>query len=194
MNEGAGRARYDDTIGAKWIQLLKETVPRNTRVALIQSTGPGAGTARMLPAINAAARSTGVQLTTAAVRDGVEIERAYKAFAREPDGGVIAMPDPLFTTSRDRLIAVAARYRMPTVYYFRFFATSGGLMSYGPHTTDIYQRAASYADRTFKGARPADLPVQLPTKFELVVNMKTPKALGLTIPQSLLLRADEVIH
>src|SRR5438477_6512514 len=104
------------------------------------------------------------------------------------------MPDPLLTINRDQIIALASRHRLPAMYYFRFFATSGGLISYGPDTTDIYQRAASYVDRILKGAQPKDLPVQQPTKFELVINLKTAKALGLTIPQSLMLRANEVIQ
>jgi ABC-type uncharacterized transport system substrate-binding protein len=115
-------------------------------------------------------------------------------FTSESSGGVIAMPDPLFTINRDKIIALASRHRLPAMYYFRVFATSGGLMSYGPDTTDIYQRAASYVDRILKGAQPKDLPVQQPTKFELVINLKTAKALALTIPQSLTLRAIEVIQ
>ena len=148
----------------------------------------------MMPAIDTAARVMGVQLITADVRDRVGIERAYDVFVRESSGGVIAMPDPLFTINRDQIIALASRHRLPAMYYFRFFATSGGLMSYGPDTTDLYQRAASYVDRILKGAQPKDLPVQQPTKFELVINLKTAKALGLTIPQSLMLRANEVIQ
>jgi len=189
-----GFTSFEDAMGAKWLQLLREIVPRIARVALVQNAGQTSGTARMLPAIEAAARSMGVHLTTMAVVDGAEIDRAYARFAHEQVGGVIVLPDPLFTVHRDRLIAAAARNRTPTVYYFRFFATSGGLISYGPHTTDIYERAAAYADRILKGAKPGDLPVQQPTRFELVINNKTARAQGLPIPQSLLLRADEVIQ
>ena len=189
-----GFTSFEDTMSAKWLQLLKEILPHISRVALIRIPDTASATARMMPAIEAAARSMRVQLTTADVRDGDEIERAYEIFVRESSGGVIAMPDPLFTVNRDRMIELAARHHLPAVYYFRFFAASGGLMSYGPDTADIYNRAASYADRILKGAKPAELPVQQPTKFELVINLKTAKALGLTIPQSLLLRTDELIQ
>ena len=189
-----GFTSFEDAMGAKWLQLLKELVPSITRVALLRNFGPTSTAARMMPAIDTAARAMGCKLITADVRDRVGIERAYDVFVRDSSDCVIAIPDPLFTVDRDQIIALASRHRLPAMYYFRFFATSGGLMSYGPDTTDIYQRAASYVDRILKGAQPKDLPVQQPTKFELVINLKTAKALGLTIPQSLRLRADEVIQ
>jgi len=189
-----GFTSFEEAMSAKWLQLLKEFVPSISRVALLRSFGPASLAARMMPAIDTAARAMGVQLITADVRDRVSIERAYDVFVRESSGGVIVMPDPFFTNNRDQLIALASRHRLPAMYYFRYFATSGGLISYGPDTTDIYQRAASYVDRILKGAQPKDLPVQQPIKFELVINVKTAKALGLTIPQSLILRANEVIQ
>jgi putative tryptophan/tyrosine transport system substrate-binding protein len=189
-----GFTSFEDTMSAKWLQLLKEAVPHINRVALIRNVGPDSATARMMPAIQTAAQSSGVELITADVRDQLEIDHAYEAFARASVNGVITMPDPLFTIYRDRIIALAAQRRLPAMYYFRFFATSGGLMSYGPDTADIYERAASYTDRILKGARPGDLPIQQPTKFELVINLKTAQALGIAFPQSLILRATETIH
>jgi len=128
------------------------------------------------------------------VRDAGEIERAITAFARSSNGGLIVTGSPLALVHRDLIITLAARHRLPAVYPFRYFATSGGLISYGPNTTDPYRRAASYIDRILKGEKPADLPVQAPTKYDLVINLKTAKALGLEIPPSVLARADEVIE
>ena len=146
------------------------------------------------PVIQAAAPSFGVELRAVGVRDAGEIERAITAFARSSNGGLIVTGSPLALVHRDLIITLAARHRLPAVYPFSYFATSGGLLSYGPNTTDPYRRAASYVDRILKGEMPADLPVQAPTKYELVVNLKTAKALGLTVPQSVLLRADHVIE
>lgn len=189
-----GFTSFEDTMSGKWPQLLKEAVPHATRIALVRNIGPDSATARMMPAIEAAAGSSGVELITADVRDRIEIGQAYERFARASAAGVIVMPDPLFTINRDEIIALAAQRHLPAMYYFRFFVTSGGLMSYGPDTIDVYERAASYADRILKGARPGDLPIQQPTKFELVLNLKTAKDLGIAFPQSLVLRANEVIQ
>jgi putative ABC transport system substrate-binding protein len=135
-----------------------------------------------------------VELRAVGVRDAGEIERAVTAFARSSNGGLIVTGSPLTLVHRDLIITLAARHRLPAVYPFRYFATSGGLISYGPNTTDPHRRAASYIDRILKGEKPADLPVQAPTKYELVINLKTAKALGLEIPPTLLARADEVIE
>jgi len=144
--------------------------------------------------IQAAAPSLGVELRAVGVRDAGEIERAITAFARSSNGGLIVTGSPLTLVHRDLIITLAARHRLPAVYPFRYFATSGGLISYGPDTVDPFRRAAGYVDRILKGEKPADLPVQAPTKYELVVNLKTAKALGLEIPSSVLARADEVIE
>src|SRR5687767_5604854 len=142
-----GFTSFEDSMSAKWPQLLKEAVPHINRIALLSTTGLDSTTARMMPAIQAAARSSGVELITADVRDQIEIGQAYERFSRESVDGVIVIPHPLFTINRDQIIALAAQRRLPAMYYFRFFVTSGGLMSYGPDTLDIYERAASYADR-----------------------------------------------
>ena len=148
----------------------------------------------MVGAIQAAAPSIGVELSLIDVRDAGEIEHAVTAFARSPNGGLIVTGGALATLHRDVIIRVAARHRLPAVYSFRYYITRGGLISYGPDVTDQHRRAAGYVDRILRGEKPADLPVQAPTKYELVINLKTAKALGLTIPQSVLARADEVIE
>ena len=145
-------------------------------------------------AIQAVAPSFGVEVSPVDVRDAGEIERAVAAFARGPNGGLIVTASALAVVHRDLIIALAARHRLPAVYPFRFFVTSGGLISYGPDLVDQYRRAAGYVDRILKGEKPADLPVQAPTKYELVINLKTAKALGLDVPPTLLARADEVIE
>jgi len=128
------------------------------------------------------------------VQEATEIESAVRDFAREPDGGLIALPSPITLLSRDQIIALAERSRLPAIYAFRYFPANGGLLSYGTSASEVFRQAASYVDRILRGARPADLPVQLPVKFEMAVNLKTAKSLGLTVPQSILLSADEVIE
>ena len=144
--------------------------------------------------IQAAAPSLGVEVKPVSMRDAEEIERAVTAFARSPDGGLIVAAGPAATRHRDLIVKLAARHKLPAVYYERFFVAGGGLISYGPDFIDQYRRAAGYVDRILKGEKPADLPVQAPTKYELVINLKTAKTLGLTIPPSVLARADEVIE
>ena len=188
-----GFATFEHPIGGKWLELLKDSAPGRTRVAVIfdsqvRSQPP------YLQAIEAAAPSFGIQLTLADVHNAAEIERAVSAFAQQPNGAMIVVPNPLTILERDRIIMLAARHRLPAVYPYRFFAGSGGLMSYGIDLADQYRRAASYVDLILKGAKPGDLPVQLSAKFELVVNLKTAKALGLTIPEPFLQHADEVIE
>jgi putative ABC transport system substrate-binding protein len=147
-----------------------------------------------LRAIEAEAPSVGLLLTAAEVSDAAEMERAVDAFARESNGGLIVVPNAVTISHRELIIALAARHRLPAVYAYRYFVADGGLISYGPHFVDQYRQAAGYVDRILKGEKPADLPVQAPTKYELVINLKTAKTLGLEIPPMLLARADEVIE
>jgi putative tryptophan/tyrosine transport system substrate-binding protein len=184
---------YEYSISGKWLEVLKEVVPRVTRVAVLRPTdiagGPG-----QFGTIQALAPSLGVELRPVNVRDAAEIERALTEFAQSPNGGLIVFGSPGATIHRDLIITLAAKHRLPAVYSARYFVTAGGLISYGPDFLDQHRLAAGYVDRILKGEKPADLPVQAPTKFELVINLKTAKALGLTVPDTLLARADEVIE
>ena len=177
----------------KWLELLKQIAPAMTRAAVIRDPAITAGIG-MFGAIQSAAPSLGVEVSPINVRDAAEIERAIAGFARAPNGGLIVTASALAAVHRDLIITLAARHKLPAVYYERFFVAAGGLVSYGPDYVDQYRRAAAYVDRILKGAKPADLPVQAPTKYELVINLKTAKALGLTVPPILLARADEVIE
>jgi putative tryptophan/tyrosine transport system substrate-binding protein len=188
-----GFANFEHAIGGKWLELLKDTAPGRSRVAIIFDPDNPSQTA-YVQAIEAAAPSFGVQLTRADVRSVAEIERAINAFAQQPNGALLVVPNSLTIVHRELIIALAARHRLPAIYPYRFFATSGGFISYGVDLLDLYRQAASYVDHILKGAKPGDLPVQLASKFDLVVNLKTAKALGLTVPDSLLARADEVIE
>jgi len=190
-----GFTQFEYGMSGKWLELLKEMAPNVRRVAVLRNpTNPGA--LGQLGAIQVVAPSFGVQVSPIDERETAEIERAMTAFAREPNGGVIVLTGTggLTPRHRDLIITLAARHRMPGVYPYRYFVAAGGLLSYGPDTIDPYRRAATYVNRIFKGERPADLPVQAPTKFELVINLKSAKALSLTVPASLLARADEVIE
>jgi len=177
----------------KSLELLKEVAPQVTRVAVIRNPEqkPQEG---MWRAIEAAAPSFNVQVAAADARNTAEIEQSIKQFAREPNGGLIVLPNPVNEGNRTLIIAMAVRHRLPAVYAFRFFVTDGGLMSYGPNLADQYRQAASYADRILRGEKPADLPVQQPTKLQLVINLRAAKAIGLDIPSMVLARADEVIE
>jgi putative ABC transport system substrate-binding protein len=186
-----GFSIFEYGMSGKWLELLKEIVPRVTRVAVIRDQSLTSGTAQFA-AVQSVAPSFGVELSPVGVRDAGEIERGVAGFARAPNGGVIVTGSPLTAVHRDLIIALAARHRLPAVYGFRFFATAGGLISYGPDIVDQYRRAAGYVDRILE--KPGDLPVQAPTKYELVINLKTAKALGLEIPSSVLARANEVIE
>jgi putative ABC transport system substrate-binding protein len=188
-----GFVLYEYAMSAKWLELLKEIVPPLKLAAVLRDPAIASG-AGQYAVIQAAAPSFGVELRAVGVRDTGEIERAITAFARSSNGGLIVTGSPLTLVHRDLIITLAARHRLPAVYPFRYFATSGGLISYGPNVTDPYRRAASYIDRILKGEKPADLPVQAPTKYELVVNLKTAKALGLDVPPTLIATADEVIE
>ena len=188
-----GFMSYEYGISAKWLELLKQIAPRVTRVAVLRDPTQVTGGAQ-LGAIQAVAPSFGVELTPLDVRDAGAIERAVTAFARASNGGLLVMANPVAGIRRDLIVALAARHRLPAVYPFRYFVSSGGLISYGPDQVDQYRQAAGYIDRILKGEKAADLPVQAPTKYELVINLKTAKALGLTVPPQLLARADEVIE
>jgi len=184
---------YEYGTSGKWLELLKEIAPRVTRVAVLRDSALAAGTGQ-LGAIQAVAPSFGVELRPVDVRDAPEIERAVAAFARASDGGLIVTGSTLALVHRDLIIKLAAQHKLPAVYFQRVFVTSGGLISYAPDQIDQFRRAGGYVDRILKGEKPADLPVQAPTKLELVINLKTAKALGLEVPPTLLTRADEVIE
>jgi putative ABC transport system substrate-binding protein len=186
-----GFSIYEYGISGKWLELLKEIAPRVTRVAVLRDLTIGIG---QLGAIQSVAPSFGVELTPIDVRDVAQLERAVAAFAHGPNGGLIVTASSWTVVHRELITALAVRNRLPAVYSFRYFATAGGLISYGPDSTDPYRRAAGYVDRILRGEKPADLPVQAPTKYELVINLKTAKALGLEVPPTLLARADEVIE
>jgi putative ABC transport system substrate-binding protein len=189
-----GFTAYEFSIGGKWLELLKEIAPRVTRVAVIRDPSVPAGSGGFA-AIQTVAPSFGVELTPVGVHDADEIEHGITAFARGSNGGLITVgPPSSLALHRDLIVTLTARHRLPAVYSVRFFVTAGGLISYGPDPIDQYRRAAQYVDRILKGEKPADLPVQAPTKYELVINLKTAGALGLEVPQSLLARADEVIE
>ena len=179
-------------LSGKWLELLKEIAPRVTRAAVLRD--PVAVGIGQFAAIQAVAPSLQMELSPVDVRDASEIERAVTAFADRPSGGLIATASAPTAIHRELLIALATRHKLPAVYPFRYYVTSGGLISYGPDTVDQYRLAARYVDRVLKGEKPADLPVQAPTKYELVINLKTAKALALEVPPTLLARADEVIE
>jgi putative tryptophan/tyrosine transport system substrate-binding protein len=184
---------FEYSISGKWLELLKEIAPGITRVAVVRDPALAVG-AGQLGAIQSVAPSFGVELSPVGVRDADEIERAITAFARGPNGSLIVTGSPLARFHRALIIMLAARYRLPAVYSDRIFINDRGLISYGPNRVDQYRQAARYVDRILKGEKPADLPVQAPTKYELVINLKTAKALGLDVPATVLARADEVIE
>ena len=180
-------------ISAKWLELLKQIMPRVTRVAVLRDPAIAQGIGQF-GAIQSVAPSLGVEITPINVRDPGEIERALAAFAREPNSRLIVTGSALAVVHRGQIITLAARHKLPAVYFIRAFVEGGGLLSYGPDYPDQFRRAAGYVDRILKGAKPPDLPVQAPTKYELAINMKTAKALGLDVPPMLLARADVVIE
>jgi len=184
---------FEYSIAGKWLELLKEIAPRVTRVAVLREPGIAVGPGQF-GVIQALAPSLGVELRPIDVREASEIERALTAFAQGPNDGVIVSGSPRATAHRNLIIALAAKHRLPAVYSARFYAVAGGLIAYGLDFLDQYRRAAGYVDRILKGEKPADLPVQHPTKYDLVINLKTAKALGFEIPSSVLARADEVIE
>jgi len=187
-----GFTQFEYSLSGKWLELLKQIAPQVTRVAVIRDPVNGSGIAQFA-VIQAFAPPLGVELTPIDGRDVGEIDRGVSAFARIGSGGLIVTSGGT-GYHRDVIIPLAARFRLPAVYPYRYYATDGGLASYGPNTIEQYRRAALYIDRILKGEKPADLPVQAPTKYELIINLKTAKALGLTVPPSVLARADEVIE
>jgi putative ABC transport system substrate-binding protein len=188
-----GFTGYEYGLSGKWLELLKEVAPRVTRAAVLRDATIPQGIGQFA-IIQSAATSFGVEVSPIDVRDAPEIERAITAFARSANGGLIVTASGLAIVHRDLIITLAARHRLPTVYFQRFFVTSGGLISYGPDPIDPHRRAAGYVDRILRGEKPADLPVQAPTKYVLAINLKTAKALGLTVPDTVLARADEVME
>jgi putative ABC transport system substrate-binding protein len=188
-----GFTQFEYGISAKWLELLKQIAPRVMRVAVLRDPTIGAGIAQFA-AMQSVAPSLGVELRPADVRGTDEIERAVEAFAGGSNGGLIITSSTLAIVHRELIITLAARHRLPAVYPSRLFITIGGLAAYGPDSIDLYRRAAGYVDRILKGERPADLPVQASTKYELAINLKTAKALGIDVPATLLARADEVIE
>jgi putative ABC transport system substrate-binding protein len=188
-----GFAVYDYGMAAKWVELLKEIAPHVIHVGVIRDPANTASTGQ-LGAIQSAARSFGLEVSPLGGRDAGDIERTVTEFAGGSNRGLIAIGSPLTNNNRDLIISLAARHRLPAVYSFRFFVTGGGLISYAPDSVDQNRQAAGYVDRILKGEKPADLPVQSATKYALVINLKTAKAIGLTVPHSLLSRADEIIE
>jgi ABC-type uncharacterized transport system substrate-binding protein len=189
-----GFINLEPTVAGKWVELLKEIAPRIDRVAFLFNPATAPHFEYWMNPFKAAAASFGVEAIVAPVRDMSEFESVVAVQAREANGGLVVMPDSFLNVHRAEIISLAARYRLPAVYGYRFFTELGGLLSYGNDPPDNFRRAATYADRILKGEKPADLPVQQPTKFELVINLKTARTLGLEIPSTLLARADEVIE
>jgi putative ABC transport system substrate-binding protein len=188
-----GFTMFEYGMSGKWLELLKEIAPRVTRAAVLRDPAIASGIGQF-GAVQAVAPSLGVEVSPVDVRDAGEIERAVTAFARVSNGGLIVTASGSALSHRQPIAVLAARHRLPAVYAGRQFVTAGGLISYGPELIDQFRRAAGYVDRILKGEKPADLPVQAPTKYDLVINLKTAKALGLTVPPTLLARADEVIE
>jgi putative ABC transport system substrate-binding protein len=188
-----GFIAFEYGISGKWVEMLKQIAPGLTRAAVLRDAAITAGIGQFA-IIQSVAPSVGVEVTPINVRDAAEIERAVTAFARSLNGGLIVTSSALAVFHRELIITLASRYKLPTIYYRKLYVTGGGLFSYGFDLVDQYRRAASYVDRILKGEKPADLPVQVPTKYELVINLKTAKALGIDVPAQLLARADEVIE
>jgi putative ABC transport system substrate-binding protein len=188
-----GFALYEYGIGTKWLELLKEIAPHLTRVAILRDPALPF-TSGELGAMQGVAPSLHVDVSAVNVRDAGEIERGIAAFARQPNGGLVTLGSPVTNANSDLIVTLAARHRLPAIYTTRYFVTAGGLMSYGPDRVDLYRRAAGYVDRILRGEKPTDLPVEAPTKYQLVINLKTAKALDLKIAPALLTRADEVIE
>ncbi len=188
-----GFTQFEFGMSGKWLELLKQIAPSVTRAAILRDPTTPAGSGQF-GAIQAVAPSLGVEVSPVDIRDTGEIERAVTAFARGSSSGLVVLSSSLAVNHRELIIALAAKHKLPTVYPFRLYVAGGGLISYGPNQIDEYRLAAGYVDRILKGEKPADLPVQAPTKYELVINLKTAKALGLDVPAQLLARADEVIE
>jgi len=191
---GFTNINIESSIGGKWLQLVKEIAPAARSVAMIYNPPTAPFADYYLRPFEAAGPAFGTQVTVAPVHSDTDIEKALEALAREPGGAFVVLPDTFTGMHRDQIVSLAARHRLPAVYPFRWFAEIGGLLSYGIDSNDMFSRAASYVDRILKGEKPADLPVQAPVKYELVINLRTAKALGLEVPPMLLATADEVIE
>jgi putative tryptophan/tyrosine transport system substrate-binding protein len=189
-----GFTYVDPAVGGKWVELLKEIEPRTMRVALLFNPATAVPLQFFMPSIQTAASSFSVQAAAAPVHAKDEVEGVIAAQARDNGGGLVVMPDAFNVTNRDLIIALANRYKVPAIFNVPFYAKSGGLIAYGADRAESFRQAAEYIDRILRGAAAADLPIQLPTKYELVVNLKTAKALGISVPPTLLARADEVIE
>jgi putative ABC transport system substrate-binding protein len=189
-----GFSAFEYSLSGKWLELIKELAPNVTRIGVLRDSSLAAGIGQYAVIQALAPQSLGAELTPIDARDPSEIERAITAFARERNGGLIVTGSSAVSNHHKLIIALALQYRLPNVYGFRYYPASGGLASYGPDVIDAHRRAAGYVDRILKGEKPADLPVQTPTKYELVINLKTATALGITVPQAVLARADEVIE
>jgi putative tryptophan/tyrosine transport system substrate-binding protein len=184
---------WEFSIGGKWLELLKQIAPGVTRVAVLRDASQAFATS-LFAAMQTAAPSLGVEVIAVNMRDAAEIEQSVETFARSPNGGLIPAASAAAVRHRELILTLAARHKLPAIYWERFFVTAGGLMSYGPDLVDQYRRAAGYVDRVLKGEKPADLPVQSPTEYRLAINLKTAKVLGLEVPPTLLARADDVIE
>jgi len=190
-----GLSAVSQDLVSKWLELLKQAAPRVSRVAFLRQPGAlGGADEDVLKQADIAARALGVRFQLVEARGPADLDRAFSDMTRARAGALAVLSTPMFSSERRRLVDLAAKHWLPTVFSFRSYVDAGGLMSYGPNVPDLFRRAADYVDRILRGARPVDLPVEQPTKFELVLNLKTAKALGLTIPQSLLLRADQVVE
>ena len=188
-----GFMTFEYSLSGKWLELLKQIAPNTTRAAVLRDSTQGAGTG-LFAVIQAVAPSLRVEVSPVNMRDADEIERAVTVFARSSNGGLVVTAGAVAVVYRDLILALAKRHKLPAVYYERFFVVAGGLISYGPDRIDQYRRAADYVDRILKGEKPADLPVQAPTKYEIVINLKTAKTLGLDVPPTLLASADDVVE
>jgi ABC-type uncharacterized transport system substrate-binding protein len=188
-----GFTSWEFSMGAKWLELLKQIAPGLTRVTVLRDASQGFAVSQFV-AIQTVAPSLGVEVIPVNMRDAGEIEQSVATFARSRNGGLIPIPSAAAVRHRDLILTLAARYKLPAVYWERLFVAAGGLISYGPDLVDQFRQAANYVDRILKGDKPADLPVQTPTKYETVLNLKTAKALGIEMPASVLARADEVIE
>jgi putative tryptophan/tyrosine transport system substrate-binding protein len=189
-----GFTNFEHSLGGKWVELLNEMSPKTKRVAFLFNPDTAPYAASYVPSAEVVAKARAIKLSSDGMRNPAELERGIGTFANAPDGGLVVIPDAFTSSHRERIIELAAMHRLPAIYPFRFFATNGGLFAYAAELLDQYRRAATYVDRVFRGANPGELPVQVPTKFELVINLKTAKALGLDVPPPLLARADEVIE
>ena len=188
-----GFMQFEYSLSGKWLELLKQIAPAVTRAAVLRDPALTSGVGQFA-VIQSVAPAVGMEVSPVNVRDANEIERAVTAFARSSNGGLIVTSSALAVVHRDLIVALAARHKLPAVYYRRLYVTSGGLISYGPDFVDQFRRAAGYVHRILKGEKPADLPVQAPTKYELVINLKTARTLGLEVPATVLARVDEVIE